>query len=137
MVRTTPEEVAGIIEVDASIPLTPFIMVASAMVDYHCGAAGLTEGNLLLVETWLAAHFYALRDRRVKSESAGPVSETKDDIKIDLALNQTVYGQTAMMLDTSGSLSAWNDAIVDGNAGGVGKGIVWLGTSPGDLYVNY
>lgn len=135
MVRTTPELVAGIIEADAAISMTPFIAVASSVVDDHCLGVGLSVAKLLLIETWLGAHFYSLRDRRVASESAGPVSESKDPVVLGKALEQSTYGQTAMMLDTSGKLSAWNAAIVKGLA--MPPEIAYLGTCPGETYGNY
>lgn len=131
MVRTTPEAVAEIIEADAAISMTPFIAVASSVVDDHCLGVGLTDAKLLLIETWLGAHFYSLRDRRVVSEKAGPVSENKDPVVLGKALEQSTYGQTAMMLDTSGKLAAWNKAVVEGRS--QAPEITYLGTCPEDV----
>ena len=105
MTRTTPELVAGIIEVDlVSVPdLTPFIHAASLLVDILDVETDLSMERQTVVETWLAAHFYAIRDPRYLVERAGPVGETIES-KVGLGLSVTRYGQQAMILDTSGIL---------------------------------
>lgn len=113
-VRTTSEAVGGVIEVDANIPLTPFIELASMTVDDHCLTSSYSDAKLEMIERWLSAHFYAIRDKRVQSESAGPVSETKESVVLGKGLNQTTFGQTAMLVDTKGNLAAWNKAIEEG-----------------------
>ena len=102
--RTTSQLVAGIIEVDISIPLEPFISVASELVTELCSAAGYTDERLELIERWLSAHFYTNRDPRPTREEAGPVSASYQS-KVALNLASSHYGQTAMMLDTAGGLS--------------------------------
>lgn len=133
--RTTSELVAGIIEVDVTIPLDPFIEAASALVDEVCvdGYVVLfdvpySDTKLELIERWLSAHFYAVRDPRAKSESVGPISETKES---DTGLNllSSKYGQMAMTLDTRGGLAALNQAIIKGTRGRK-VGVSWLGTPP-------
>jgi len=124
MARTTEEEVRAIIEVDASITsLTPFITAANAAVNAHC--VGLSVDNALLVETWLAAHFITIRDNRVSSEAAGEVSQSFQ-YRLESGLGCSMYGQTAMALDTTGGLSRWNSALVKGTAGRTASA-VWLG----------
>jgi len=112
-VRTTDELVEEIIEVDSTISLTPFIAVANELVTELCTDSDYSSSRLLLIETWLAAHFYAIRDPRIESEKAGSVSE-KRAIKIGLNLQQTTYGQQAMLLDTSGNLAALNKGMDTG-----------------------
>ena len=125
MARTTEEEVRNIIEVDASITdLTPFITAASAMVDTHC--SGLAEEVALIVETWLAAHLITIRDMRVASEGVTGANQSFQ-YKVDLGLACSMYGQTAMNLDSSGGLARWNAQILAGKAGRVVLGS-WLGT---------
>ncbi len=123
MVRTTQELVAGIIELDPRISdLSPFITAASLLVDEVDAKSDLASENLQVIETWLAAHFYAIRDPRSLVEKAGSVSQTIES-KVDLNLSVTRYGQMAMVLDTSGTLRALSN-------GRVSLKVTWLGTDP-------
>lgn len=107
MPRTTAELVQGIIEVDVSIDLTPFIFPANELVTEICAPLGYTSERLELIERYLAAHFYTLRDPRPVSEQAGPVSTTYQS-RVDLFLSTSHYGQMACTLDTKGGLATLN-----------------------------
>lgn len=122
MIRTTPEEVARIIEVDPAIPLEPFILAASVLVDEveQNSSSTFDFDRLQLIETWLAAHFYAIRDPRYLSERAGSVGTTIES-KVDLNLSVTRYGQMAMVLDTTGTLRRLSEV------GRRRRGAFWLG----------
>jgi len=126
-VRTTSASVSGIIEVDSAISLTPFIEAANAVVTQCC--TGLTTAytatQLELIERWLSAHFYTVREMRVMSEKAGPVSERVQS-KVDLGFDTSHYGQMAMRLDWHGGLASLNEQIKKGAITSVG--ITWLGT---------
>lgn len=115
MARTTSDKVKELVETDdaVSVDLVVFIETANALVTEHCAVATDEEGALLmdevrleLVERWLAAHFYAIRDNfaRTTNEKAGSVAAGYYS-KVDLGLNVTHWGQQAMMLDTSGALA--------------------------------
>lgn len=105
-VRTTSELVAGIIEVQASISLTPFIATASELVDDVAASSSAPDATRLeLIERWLSAHFYAQRDPRAASEKAGSVAASYQS-KVDLGLNNTHYGQMAITLDPTGMLKS-------------------------------
>jgi len=126
-IRTTSSAVEEIIEVDSSIDLDPFIETASALVDKHCAAANsaYTAAELELIERWLSAHFYAIRDPRSLIDYLGKLSSTIES-KVDLGLNVTRYGQMAMILDSYGGLAALNENMI--NKGGRRViGITWLG----------
>lgn len=103
MPRTTSAAVEGIIEVDANISLTPFIETASALVDDIAVDSGHTDTRLELIERWLSAHFYTVRDPRAVRERADRI-EVAYQSKVDLNLSTSHYGQQAMILDTSGLL---------------------------------
>lgn len=132
MARTDATNVKAIIEVDSTIivtdaDLTPFITTANELVTELCtGTQGpktaYSATRLELIERWLAAHFYAIRDPRAKSEKAGSVSVNYQE-KVDLNLSVTTYGQQAMMLDTNGALSRLNDGK------GIAVSVLWLGTT--------
>ena len=115
MARTTIDLVEGIIEVDSSIGLTPFITAANALVTQCC--TGLTTeypaSQLELIETWLSAHFYTVRDMRAERERAGSVEE-KFQSKVDLGFSTSHYGQMAMRLDYQGGLASLDVSIKKG-----------------------
>ena len=127
-VRTTDALVGGIIEVDSSITLTPFISAANSIVTQCCTDldTDYSAAQLVIIETWLTAHFYTVRDMRAEMEKAGPVSE-KFQSKVDLGFSTSHYGQMAMLLDYYGGLSALNEKMKKG--GGRAPVVSWLGKS--------
>jgi hypothetical protein len=135
--RTTKSLVAKIIELDATIvtsnsDMAAFGDPASAMVDFACtGTNGpkveYTAEQLELIERWLTAHLYTARDPRTVSEKAGSVGATFQS-KVDLGLNSSHYGQTAMRLDTNGGLAKVEKDTKDGGPPAVGG--FWAGKKP-------
>jgi hypothetical protein len=114
--RTTRSLVAGIIEVDLTIVQTdmsgldPFIDIANELVTECCTTTGATylPYRLEMIERWLTAHFYAMRDERPQMERAGPVAQTFQKV-VDTGFEATLYGQQAIRLDTRGGLAAKNN----------------------------
>jgi len=99
--RTTAEKVKGVIEVeDEDVVLTPFIEAANSLVTELCAPAGYSADRLEIIETWLAAHFYAIRAPRIASENAGVAISYQGNVGMHLEV--TVYGQQVMVLDTAG-----------------------------------
>lgn len=128
-IRTTDTAVQGIVEQDTSIPLTPFIETASLMVDDVAVASpAYTAARLELIERWLAAHFYKIRDQMVQNEQAKGVGQTFQ-YTLGLNLHVTTYGQQAMMLDPDGNLAALSKRMEKGIAK---PGANWLGTGDSD-----
>jgi len=125
MARTTSVLVGGIIEVDATISLSPFIEIASVLVTECCSTNDYDATKLELIERWLSAHFYTVRDMRAESEKAADTSEKKQS-KVDLGFDTSHYGQTAMRLDTAGGLASLNTKMK--GKGASPMGITWLGT---------
>ena len=130
--RTTAALVGGIIDVDADIAITPFIDAANALVTECCGDSTVYDATRLeLIERWLAAHFYTVRDMRAESEKAGSVSQ-KLQSKVDLGFDTSHYGQMAMRIDTEGGLAALNEQILKGRVSSIE--FSWLGTAdPTDI----
>lgn len=124
MARTTSTLVEQLIEVDTSISLTPFIDASNELVTELCVDSGYTDGRLTMIESWLAAHLYLMRDQAVAQERAGPVG-VMYQYKIGLMLQQTKQGQTAMMLDTAGNLAALSKQMEQGEASAISIG--WMG----------
>jgi len=56
------------------------------------------------MKIWLAAHFVAIRDRRVKEESADGI-RTIFEGKVGLGLDVTIYGQQVKMIDPTGKIA--------------------------------
>jgi len=127
-IRTTSVAVAGIIEVDVAISLDPFIETASALLDrvFATYDTPYPASYEEIIERWLAAHFYAVRDNRKDSEKADVVSE-KNMYEVDLGFNVTIYGQQALALDDQGGLAAIQDGSQNGTLGGKISSC-WLGT---------
>ncbi len=128
MARTTVILVGGIIQVNPNITLTPFIEAANILVTQCCTELNddYTADQLEKIETWLAAHFYTVRDMRRVSSKAGPVSEKKQS-KVDLGFSTSHYGQIAMRLDFHGGLASLDKQILNGTVKTVG--INYIGTT--------
>lgn len=124
--RTTSELVAGIIEVEAGVDLTPFIDTANLLVTDVCGGYEYSDAKLEMIERWLSAHFYAVFDPRMTAEAAGSVRAAYES-KVGLNLAVTRYGQQAMLLDTEGGLAGLNAQATAGRPK-IQAGITWLGT---------
>jgi hypothetical protein len=126
MPRTTEELVGGLIELDDSVPVDPFITTASLLVDRLCAPEVDDDTELEIVERWLSAHFYAVRESRSVSESVAGISETKQS-KVDLGLDLSHYGQTAKLLDSSGALARWDQAMRKGRS--TTATLAWMGST--------
>jgi len=122
MPRTTPTAVAGIISVDAGLDLNPFIEVASSLVTEWCAPGISDSARLEMIERYLAAHLYGLRDQQVQSEAAGGASATYQG-KTDFFLEGTQYGQTAILLDSTGNLARINKRLP------IQPGLFWAGSN--------
>lgn len=107
-----------------------YIETANAMVDdlaLCADAKGLplTAERLELIERWLAAHSYKQSDKDYIARSTASASGTFAG-KTEMYLESTLYGQTAVNLDTSGCLST-----VAGGARKVAT-LDWGGKPPSD-----
>lgn len=103
MPRTTEEAVAAICELDDEIPLAPFIETANAIVTEVCLDSGYGDNLLELIERWLSAHFYCIRDPRAHNEQVKGIIQTFEG-RTYTGFRHTSYGQQAMMLDFKGNL---------------------------------
>lgn len=132
MARTTDIAVAGIIEVDNEISLTPFIDAANLLVTNVCTNSGYTEATLEMIERYLSAHFYLLRDPQIRSSQImGGTGEAYEQISTDLGLSVTKYGQQAKVLDYKGNLAVLDVALKKKLAPRK-QSLHWLGTDPNE-----
>lgn len=135
-VRTTSALVRGVLgeNYNNRSSLTPFINAANILTDRVATCATekemtLTSTELEIIETWLAAHFYAQMDqlysaKRTGNSAAGAYGQFQG--KTDMHLQSTLYGQTAMTLDYSGCLASFG-ATERKVAGGF-----WAGRPPSE-----
>ena len=122
MPRTDQATVSKVIEVDDDIWDDVFVTTASVLVDRLVSVnddATITDDIFTNIETYLAAHFYALRDPQYQFKSTGKAQATFQG-QTGKGLDLTWWGQTAKVLDPTGLL----ESIFD-NEGEVG--IYWLG----------
>jgi hypothetical protein len=124
---TTAEQVAEIVELDATISLTPFITVAEELVSELCLDSGYSTDRLTLIATWLTAHFYCVRDPRATSESVSGAMSQSYQLWTGQNLQSTEFGQTALSLDTKGNLLKLNNQL-NNNKGKQPCGITTLMT---------
>jgi hypothetical protein len=124
ILRTTEEAVSAIVDADSTIDLAPFLEAANFLVTKHCSPAGAGYEELELVERWLAAHFYRIRDPKASSEKAGSVAANYMH-QVDLGLDQTQEGQMAKVFDSSGKLAQLDQQTKDGKSRKAS--ITWLG----------
>ena len=128
--RTSQEAVEGILgdnyDTDGKPSLSPQITTANALTTEVVAVAArknLTLSAALLqeVECWLAAHFYGHADQLYQEKKTADASAVFQG-QTGKGLESTQYGQTAMLLDTTGSLRTINE--------GKRPGFAWLGKAP-------
>lgn len=130
-VRTTAAAVGEICEVDATISLTPFIEAANALVTEYCASVTTYDATRLeLIERWLSAHFYKMRELQVAMQKAGDTSESFTS-QVALGFDNSTFGQMAMRLDSNGGLASLNEQSKHGGAATVG--VQWGGIPEEDL----
>lgn len=123
-IRTTEQKVRAVVKADLDVPMARFIDTATAMTDYvvtQDSANILITALLLEIETYLAAHYYALFDLQYASKKTGDASATYQGVT-KMGLDSTLWGQQAIALDVSGTL-----AVV--NKGSTKLTLSWLGTT--------
>lgn len=141
MARTTPTLVQSILgpgprkyQWDKTTDLSPFIAMASALVDQAVAMASKRGYSIAdgpdnatsptlwgVVERNLAAHFYQRMDQGYKGRSTADASGQFQG-ETGMSLEATGYGQDAMLLDVSGSLSIFNKRKI--------ASLTWLGKPP-------
>lgn len=111
MARVTDEQVKKVIETDLE-DITLFMETAEMIVDEQLTGKGLSDDRLAKIELYLSAHFVTLRERQLKSEKFGDASETYQG-ETGMNLKASFYGQTALSLDTTGSLTNLGNSMAE------------------------
>lgn len=115
--RTTEEDVADLLthDLDTTHVLHPFIDTANELVTDLLSNKGYSDRKLELIERWLSAHFYTVAKKaEIQSEHADGAGETYVMPQGGNNFSLTRYGQTAMMIETGGYLSALEKKIDSG-----------------------
>lgn len=114
MARTVSDDVIEIMtnEVPSGADLTAFINIAYSLISDNLDDTVLSESCLTNIEMYLAAHFAALKYKHTTAMEIGGSNRAKETYgyKLDKGLELTVYGQTAIMLDTTGKLKKINSS---------------------------
>ena len=107
--KTTVDEVKKIIETDLEDDdVTSYIESTYAFLD-NVLSTKLTDGALLTrIHQWVTAHFLAsTREQQLSSAEAGS-AKAKFQGMTGMRLESTHYGQNAMVMDTTGTLTDLN-----------------------------
>jgi hypothetical protein len=108
MARVTADEVRILFD-DSELTdpvVEAFIEGATELVTEILTGSGLSAALLKEIERWIAAHMIATTLNRLAiKEGAGGASITYTG-KYDRNLSSSPYGQTAMVLDTTGRMAA-------------------------------
>ena len=121
-VRTNEVEVRAVIDSDLSIDVSFYMNSASIVVDRIVRKAtrlGITipDDELKLIETYLSAHFYALKELQYSEKATGRARGVYQG-QTGMGFNSTLWGQMAVELDPTGEL----------DGGDTEATLSWLGT---------
>lgn len=105
MARTNNSDLQDIFDTDLSTTaLDAWIEIANEIVDDIAAAdSSIDSTRLTKIEKLLAAHFAAAQDPRLAEYRVGDAQGTYQG-EYGMAINGTVYGQQALMLDPTGVL---------------------------------
>lgn len=104
--RTDATAVAEIFDTDLTpAQLNAFINTAHTVVQNNLLNKGLNEETLTQIELWLSAHYACVLDPRVERESVGREWSATYQGKTDKGFESTFYGQHALTLDSSHTLT--------------------------------
>ena len=107
MARVNAREVKEIIEVDEDVvvDLRPFITAGNLLVTETLGGQGMSDALLKEIERNVVAHLICAMDPRAQEEEIDD-GRVKYTGKFGEGFKSTPYGQTAMLLDSTGQLAS-------------------------------
>jgi len=107
--RVTADEVEAIMDdsfaMESSFDVSPFITVATLVVDDRLSSAGHSDALLKEIERWLSAHLASCKYTRHKSQQIGDTQEALQVGALGKGLEWSSYGQQVKLLDSSGILA--------------------------------
>lgn len=121
--RTTNTDVRSVIDTDPAIDLQIFINTAYSIVDHIVSndSSGILSDNIArAIETYLAAHFYALRDQQFESKTTGDASAKFQTGNKGKGFLATDWGSQAVALDLTGQLAEIAEGVFHTE-------FIWLG----------
>jgi len=124
LVRQVLQDDYGTTEAGIESPtLEPFMLAANLLTTRMASTAAAngfthTTDEKKSIETWLSAHFYVMSDQNYITKNTGGASATFQG-KTAMHLEASKYGQSACIIDASGTLRAMAK-------GGIAR-IQWLG----------
>ena len=101
--RTETADVLAIIDTEVT-DCDPFIAIATLQVDAIDALGILGAAILEQIECWLSAHYVAIRDRQGSKVTVLDSSHTYDG-KTGMGLDATLWGQQALLMDSTGTLA--------------------------------
>jgi hypothetical protein len=104
--RVTEDEVKGVLQPGSDdIVLTPFISTAHMIVEEDLVGKGMSAERLRLLELYLAAHFSVITIGELTMKKVGDATDDYVKVRLYDGLRASTFGQQAIALDTSGTLS--------------------------------
>lgn len=107
--RTTATDVQAIIDTQlTTTQIDVFITTANLIVTANLTGKSLSDDTLKEIETWMSAHLIAItKTRQAIKKKVGDAEDTYNSYSpLTLGLKLTTYGQTALILDSSGTLGS-------------------------------
>jgi len=126
-IRTSDQLIRASIETDPDLNLTPFINRANALTDYVASKDSqgvLSVAMLREIETLLACHFYDRIDHAYAERATGKASGVFQG-QYGMHLDGTKWGQDAITMDVSGTLSKLSKGTIKAQT-------AWLGKAPSE-----
>ena len=111
MARVTDKEVKAIIRTNIE-DISLFMQTAELIVTEQLVGKGLSDDRLSKIELYLSAHFVTLREQQLKSEKFGDSSESYQG-ETSTNLRASLYGQTAIILDTTRTLANLGNSMAE------------------------
>jgi len=110
--RVTATEVKAIIDTQlGDTEVDVFITTANLIVTNNLTGKSLSVASLAEIEKWLSAHLIAItKTRQAQKKKVGDAEDTYG--RVGLSLDSTSYGQTARILDSSGTLGSMGKMAV-------------------------
>lgn len=114
----TSDQIRGVVSNDIpdDADLSNFISTAELIVEEDLSDKGLSESRLALITIYLAAHYGVIKYKFKTDVNVGVSATFQSAIKAG-GFSSTHYGQQAMALDSSGTLT-YMDKVSQGQSSG-------------------